>query len=495
MALRSRLELRTVQRQRLSTGVHHLIQLLTLSNQELSDRVMEMLEENPLLELSGDAADIETVPLEDESATNQEFDSDFDFEAPDSLVTEIDTPGLDPYAELDSDIDWTELPPSIEQPPAGKKDTLLQVEDNPAEETLLGHLEWQLKTKNWTEQEKWVARNIFHALNEHGFLDVDLVELVHSDTEPSKGNLALYQEVLGKVQGFSPSGIAARDLQESLAIQLQDLPPSTDMREYAMDVVDNHFDLLADVNLEGLADAMELTSDEIQEIVGLIGSLNPRPASEFKTEMPVYVEPDVRVFKRDGNWEVEMIDSTMPSVQITPNHERYKAGAATREERNYLKQKEIDAQMLLDGINYRSMTILKTVRAIVANQQAFLEEGEGSMRPLIRAEIADEIGVHESTISRVTSNKYMETPRGIFELSYCFSSKVQTRSGGEVSSVAIRAMLKEFIDHEDRRKPLSDQKLMDMLQDRNIRVARRTVAKYREAMSIPSSSLRMAKAV
>ena len=490
--MKSRLELRTKQQQRLTTGVHNLIQLLTLSNIELSDRVHEMLDENPLLELSEDAEHIETVPLEDEP--DIVYDVDIDSEnAPDELLEAIDDQPLDPFSDLDAAIDWTELPPSVEGSQA-KLENQLTVEDNASKESLLDHLEYQLKGTLWSEQEKQIARVIFFALNESGFLETDLRRLADENADVTEPDVLLYEEVLKRVQNFTPSGIAARDLRESLLIQTRDLPESVDMREHALDLLENQFELLANQRMTQLSVEMNLSLEEVRETIALIRTLNPRPAQPFNDTVAEYIEPDVIVFRQAGQWVVEMIGSNLPSIRISPNRQRYLASSMNKSDRKFVKQKELEAKMLIDGLAYRTRTILHTAQAIVAEQQAFLEQGEEAMRPLIRADIAQAVGVHESTISRVTTNKYIATPRGTFELSFFFSSKVHTKSGGEVSAVAIRAMLREFIEGEDRKKPLSDQKLMDMLHGRNIRVARRTVAKYRESMDIPSSTIRTRKA-
>lgn len=488
--MRTRLEFRTSQQQRLSAGVHNLIQLLTLSNLELSERVAEMLEDNPLLERDEDVEDLQPAPLEDDAdnTINDDLPEDYDWEQ--DVLDGMDATLIEADSKIDAEAEFDDLPPALIDT-SSKGDSGLSIEDNAVVETLLQHLEKQLTTTSWPDREKQVARTIFHSLDADGYLSTDLSQLASSDASAPTADIQLYEKVLNNVQNFTPSGIGARNLQESLLIQLQDLPTSTDLREYGLAVVERCFQELASRNVYKISQMLDVSVEEVHEVLSLIRTLNPRPAAEFRTDTAQYIEPDVAVLKREGQWVVELIDSNLPSLRITPNRERYQAAAGSASDQRYIKQKEIDAKMLLDGIAYRSRTILKTAEAIVEAQQEFFERGEEAMRPLVRSDIANEVGVHESTISRITTNKYMTTPRGTFELGYFFSSKVMSRTGTEVSSTAIRAMLRELIDHEDPLKPLSDQKLMNLLLERNIKVARRTVTKYRESMSIPSSTMRV----
>ena len=488
--MRTRLEFRTSQQQRLSASVHNLIQLLTLSNLELSEKVAEMLEENPLLELDEDAEDLQPVPLEDDIDNPLDDDVPEDYDWEQDVIEGMDATLLEADSEIDAEVELDDLPPVLIEVQR-KGDSGLTIEDNAVVESLLQHLERQLMTTSWPDREKQIARKIFQSLDQDGYLSIDISQLASSDASASTADSQLYEKVLHNVQSFTPSGIGARDLQESLLIQLRDLPSTTDLREHALDVVERCFEELAARNVYKISQLLDVSVEEANEVLDLIRTLNPRPAAEFRTDTAQYIEPDVAVLKREGQWVVELVDSNLPSLRITPNRERYQALADSASDRRYIKQKEIDAKMLLDGIAYRSRTILKTAEAIVAAQQEFFERGEEAMRPLVRSDIANEVGVHESTISRITTNKYMTTPRGTFELGYFFSSKVMTRTGTEVSSTAIRAMLRELIEQEDPLKPLSDQKLMNLLLERNIKVARRTVTKYRESMSIPSSTMRM----
>lgn len=488
--MRTSFELRTSQQQRLSASVHNLIQLLTLSNLELSERVAEMLEDNPLLERADDAEDMQPEPLEDD--TNEIFEEedspDHDWEQ--DVLESMDATVFETESEIDAEVELDDLPPALLDVHK-KHDAGLTIEDNEDVESLLQHLERQLAAKSWTVREKQIARAIFLGLDLDGYFKKELLELANSNAPDLAIDIELFENVLLKVQEFTPSGVGARNLQEALLIQLRDLPSTTDLREHALNVVEHCFDELADRNVFKISQLLDLSVEEVQEILDLIKTLNPRPAADFRHDTASYLEPDVAVFKRDGQWVVELVDSNLPSLRITPNRDRYEAFAPSASDRRFIKQKEIDAKMLIDGIEYRSRTILKTAEAIVSAQQEFFERGEEAMRPLVRSDIANEVGVHESTISRITTNKYMTTPRGTYELSYFFSSKVITRTGAEVSSTAIRAMLRELIAQEDRQKPLSDQKLMNLLLERNIKVARRTVTKYRESMSIPSSTLRI----
>ena len=298
------------------------------------------------------------------------------------------------------------------------------------------------------------------------------------------------EAVIKLVQSFDPPGVGARDLRECLLLQLEQLPPATERRTEAIELVRDHFELLASRDFAGLARRTQLTEGELIEVMTLVRSLNPRPGGSIDSGGIEYVEPDILVSKRRGRWTVELNRDSAPRVRINDGYAGMIRRGDTSADNQYLKDNLQDAKWFLKNLEYRNETLLKVASSIVERQVGFLERGEEAMQPLVLADIATAVERHESTVSRVTTRKYMETPRGIFELKYFFSSHVGTVNGGEVSSTAIRALIRKLTAQENPRKPLSDSKIAEVLRERDIKVARRTIAKYRESMSIPPSNER-----
>jgi len=296
--------------------------------------------------------------------------------------------------------------------------------------------------------------------------------------------------VLKRIQQFDPTGVAARDLPECLSLQLQALGSDIAWQTEALVLVSNYLDLLAARDFTTLKRKMRLAEEDLAEVVKLIQSLNPRPGASIAAEMPDYVVPDVIVHRNNGRWVVELNPDATPKLRINSTYAGLVKRADSSADNTYLKDNLQDARWFLKSLQSRNETLLKVATRIVEHQRGFLEYGEEAMKPLVLHDIAEAVEMHESTISRVTSRKYMHTPRGLFELKYFFSSHVATNSGGEVSSTAIRALIKKLTADENPRKPLSDNKIAAILAEQNIKVARRTVAKYRESLAIPPSNER-----
>lgn len=300
--------------------------------------------------------------------------------------------------------------------------------------------------------------------------------------------------VLHRVQHFDPIGVGARSLGECLSLQLAALAGDTPWRDEALCVVRDHLNLLAAHDYSGLSKALKLDTEALGQVVALIQTLNPRPGSAIGGPPPEYVVPEVMVRKvvRGGTarWVVELNADAVPKVRLNEQYAALAKDVKTGKDSEYLRDTLAEARWFLKSLASRNETLLKVASQIVEVQRGFLEYGEQAMKPLVLADIAEAVDMHESTISRVTSRKYMHTPRGVFELKYFFSSHVGTSTGGEVSSTAIRALIKKLCAEEDPKKPLSDSKLAAILAEQNIKVARRTVAKYRESMNIPPSNER-----
>ena len=287
---------------------------------------------------------------------------------------------------------------------------------------------------------------------------------------------------------FDPTGVAARNLGECLALQLQALDASTPWRDAAIAIVTQHLDLLGKKDFTTLKRKTRLGEAELAEIATLIQSLNPRPGTALATEPPGYTIPDVVVRKKEDRWLVELNPEATPALRINRDYASLVKRADSSRQNTWLRDNLQEARWFLSSLESRHDTLLKVATQIVELQRGFLEHGEEAMRPLVLHDVAAAVDLHESTISRVTSHKTMQTPRGLFELKYFFSSHVGTGGGDEVSSTAIRALIRKLTAGENPRKPLSDNKIAAILAEQNIQVARRTVAKYRESMSIPPSN-------
>ena len=293
-----------------------------------------------------------------------------------------------------------------------------------------------------------------------------------------------------RIQRFDPIGIGARDPGESLLIQLGDLPKETKWLNRAIELIRDHVNLLGNRDYNQIMRRMKLDESELQEVLTLVQSLNPRPGSHITNETPQYVVPDVFVVNNNGKWQVDLNIEATPKLRINNQYAGLVKRADSSKDNTYLRNHLQEARWFLKSLQSRNETLLKVARCIVDQQSNFFDYGEEAMKPLVLRDIAETVEMHESTISRVTTQKYMHTPRGILEFKHFFSSHVSTADGGECSATAIRAIIKKLVAAEPPTKPLSDNKMASLLDDQGIKVARRTIAKYREAMSIPPSNER-----
>ena len=342
-----------------------------------------------------------------------------------------------------------------------------------------------------SDTDRVIAAALIDAVDDDGYLVLSLEDIRQGlDSRHQEVTLEEIEAVLRQIQNLDPPGVAARGLSESLAIQLRQLPAGAEWREAALTLVNGHLHLLASKNYAKLMATLGLGKHELQSVIDLIRSLSPRPGAAVQSSAPEYVIPDVFVRKERGAWKVELNPEAAPRLRINSQYANLIRRADDSADNHTLKSHLQEARWFIKSLLNRSETLLKTATCIVERQRGFLEHGEEAMKPMVLADVAHTIGMHESTISRVTMRKYMHTPRGLFELKYFFSSHVHTASGSEASSTAIRAVLRRLIASENPARPLSDQKLKEILSDQGIGIARRTVAKYREAMAIPSSTER-----
>ncbi len=464
------------------------IRLLQLSTIELQQEIQNALDSNPLLELHEDYDNNATTKAETNTDDNRQDDYETELSA--STVDINDVQNIPEDLPVDSAWDdiFTGNSANINTP--DEDDEGFEARSTVAE-TLYDHLLWQVNLTPFTITDRTIAVCIIDSLDENGYLHSDLEDILEAAQNilPDEDiELDEVVAVLHLIQQFEPSGVAARNLQECLTIQLKQLPEDTPHRDNALLIVNEHLDLLAAQDQQGLLKRTKFSESQLRAAVGLIQTLNPYPGGKIGQDENSYIIPDVVVSKQKNRWRVELNPDTAPKLRINTSYASLIRRADSSADNTYLKNHLQEARWFLKSLQSRHETLLKVATCIVEHQRAFLEQGPEAMKALVLRDIAEEVELHESTVSRVTSQKYMLTPRGLFELKYFFSSHVGTSSGGECSSTAIRAMIKKLVSQEDPRKPLSDNKIADLLQEQGIEVARRTIAKYRESLNIPSSS-------
>jgi len=359
------------------------------------------------------------------------------------------------------------------------------------EESLRDRLHWQLATARLADEDRLIGAVIIDSIDERGYLESSMDELLAAleqlglRAEPEE-----VEAVLKRVQRFEPPGVAARSLSECLVRQLEETAPDTPHRDLAMRIARRDLEALARRDYPGLARRLGATRAELEAAHALLRSLNPRPGAGYAGTPTEYVTPDLRVSRVSGAWRVELNADAAPRLRINPVYADLARRSDRGAETESLRQHLAEARWLVRSLANRAETLLQVARAIIRRQEAFLEHGAEAMRPLVLRDIASELDLHESTVSRVTSHKYVQTPHGVFELKYFFSNRVANAQGDGASATAIRARLRKIIDGEEPGRPRSDQRLASDLERAGFRVARRTVAKYRESMGIPPSNER-----
>ena len=364
-------------------------------------------------------------------------------------------------------------------------------EEDGSYKTLQEHLRWQLNLTPISDSDKVIAETIIDSLNDDGFLDSTIENILETiGNEIEDIGLEEVEAVLKIIQSLDPIGVGARDLKECLLIQLKQLDQNKQRVQKAKELVNNYFDILATHDYKKLMKKLKLTEEELEKIIGFIQTLNPRPGSQINNTRTEYIIPDVNVEKENNKWVVRINKGAMPTLRVNSEYKKMIKRADNSADNQTLKSHLQEADWLIKSLQHRSETLLNVSACIVEHQSDFLEHGEEAMKPLVLQDIADALDLHESTISRATTRKYMHTPRGTYELKYFFSSHVSADNGNTHSSKAIQALIKKMIDNEMPNKPLSDNKIMGLLKEKGIKVARRTIAKYREAMTIPPSNER-----
>ena len=485
--MKQTLHLSHEQRLHMTPQLQQAIRLLQLSTIDLQMEIQNVLESNFMLEIAEE--DGEPEKAKESSPESGEPASD----AP--TVAEARTENEIPE-DLPMDSNWDDIydgSTSYSQSGNEEQADLLDF-NNGQSETLREHLSWQMRLTPFSEVDRAIAMALIDSIDDDGYLHTPLEEI--QDGLNRSGNteeaieLDEIEAVLHRIQRFDPVGVGARDLAECLLIQLTQFPPDTPHLRQAEELVRNHLDALGNRDFNRIMRAMGISQEQLTELVQFIQTLNPRPGSTISSTKPEYITPDVIVTKRKGKWVVELNPETMPKIRINSHYASLIRRSDTSDDSNSMRNHLQEARWFLKSLQSRNETLLKVARTIVDRQRGFLEYGDEAMKPLVLRDVAEEVNMHESTISRVTTQKYMHTPRGIYEFKYFFSSHVSTSEGGECSATAIRAIIKKLVSAENPRKPLSDSKLADLLMKQGIQVARRTVTKYREAMLIPSSNER-----
>lgn len=430
------------------------IKLLQLSSLELESTVQDMLESNTMLE----------------ECNKSEQDSN------------------------DADIDafWEHHGWSSISGRRGSSDNEYNLFENYAEEKvdLQSHLRWQLNFCKWSEQKIEVANAIICNLKEDGYLEASVEEICSSLPYPI-ADTGLVADTLYELQRLDPIGIGARTIEECLLIQLEALPKYTPLLTEAKLTICNYLDTLAHKNYKRLKSKLKVNDKQLQQLIDIISKLNLKPGYLINEQKPEYIIPDLSVIKINNDWDVVLNSELNTRIRVNPSYAAMVRRSNSSRDNVFLQEQLREARWFIKSLQNRNETILKVAKSIIEHQRLFLENGVDHVAPLVLSDIATATSLHESTISRVTTNKFINTPQGVFELKYFFSSHVSTTNGNECSSTAIRAMIKELIRGEDRVKPLSDQAISKILkEEKQIKVARRTVAKYREMLGIPPSNLR-----
>ena len=454
------------------------IKLLQMSTLDLQQEIQQALESNMMLEQLED----DNVPFME--ATPEKKNEGVELTTSEGSQTEIPD-------ELPVDSSWDDIYEAVMESGNNSSESVEFETQRSAGITLLEHLLWQLELTPFSERDHAIAITIIDSINEDGYLITNPEDIFQSlQTQIDDLYLDEVNAVLHRLQHFDPAGIAALDLGDCLRLQLQQLPESTPYKAEALLVVTKYLDLLATQEQSKLMKLLNFTERQLNSVVALIRTLEPKPGSKIQQPDSEYVIPDVYVVKHHGIWQVNLNPEIAPKLRINPFYSAMIKRADNSKDNTCMKDHLQEARWFIKSLHSRTDTLLRVAKSIVEKQIGFLEHGSIAMKPMVLRDIAEELELHESTISRVTTQKYMHTPNGIIEFKYFFSSHVGTEGGGECSSTAIRAIIKELISNEDITKPLSDSKIADFLKEKGIHVARRTIAKYREAMLIAPSSQR-----
>ncbi|BCO17859.1 RNA polymerase factor sigma-54 [Alteromonas sp. McT4-15] len=490
------LQLKFSQQLTMTPQLQQAIKLLQLSTLDLQQEIQEALDSNPLLEVEEghDEPQLEKNNIDnDDSGVEASATASSDtLEAGDALEKN-DLPD-----ELPIDSTWDEYYSASSAPAPGPASDDEQIFQGETTEDIQEHLLWQMRLTPFSDTDRAIAMAIIDSIDESGYLTVTLEEILEAvnaqeasgEDEEELIEMDEVECVLKRIQMFDPIGSGSRTPQECLMVQLRQFADDTPWLAEAKQLIEDYSDLLSSKDYRTLMRKSRLKEDQLREAMRLLQTLNPRPGSALVTKEPEYVIPDVSVTKKNGRWVVELNPDSLPKLSVNQQYAAMSRRAKNSSDSQFIRSHMQEAKWFIKSLESRNDTLMKVANCIVQQQMGFFEHGPEMMKPMVLNDVAEMVDMHESTISRVTTQKYMHTPRGIFELKYFFSSHVATESGGECSSTAIRALIKKLVAAEKPSKPLSDSKIASLLAEQGIKVARRTIAKYRESLSIPPSNQR-----
>lgn len=499
--MKQSLQLKLGQQLTMTPQLQQAIRLLQLSTLDLQTEIQEALETNPMLDVAEDEA------AGDYAGEGPELDFTNGKEAP-VKGEELSSASREESEDHSPDGEWSnEIPTDLavdtswddvyQSAPSGTGLSRPENEDMDFEsrrgtsESLQDYLAWQLNLTPMSDLDRYVAEAIIDAVGSSGMLVQPVAEIWEGLTKDfPELEMDEVMAVLHRLQQFDPPGVVSQDLAECLLLQLRQLPNTLPSYDVAMNLVQHYLPLLGARDFKQLMRKLRVKETELQDAIRIIQSLNPRPGEHIGDDTTEYVVPDVFVKKEHNRWMVQLNPDIAPKLRINPDYASLVRRADSSNDNTFLRDNLQEARWFIKSLQSRNETLLKVATCIVERQQAFLDHGPEAMKPMVLHDVAEMVEMHESTISRVTTQKYMHTPQGIFELKYFFSSHVSTESGGECSSTAIRAIIKKLVAAENARKPLSDSKITALLEEQGIHVARRTIAKYRESLGIAPSNER-----
>lgn len=480
------LQLKFGQQLAMTPQLQQAIRLLQLSTLDLQQEIQEALDSNPLLEVeesqSEDVNNSEETKRNEQEESRPEDSAELDMADSSAQIEKSELSN-----ELEIDTTWDDVYSANTGNTGIAVDDDMPVYQGETTESLYDYLMWQLDLTPFSETDRTIALAIIDAVDNYGYLTLSPEEILDSfDSEEIE--LDEIEAVRKRIQRFDPLGVASVNLQECLLLQLSTFPENTPWLTQARQVLAQHIDHLGNRDYKLIMKETKLKEEELRQILALIQQLDPRPGSKITPDETEYVIPDVSVYKHNGKWTVSINPDSVPKLKVNQQYASMSKGNSA--DSQYIRSNMQEAKWLIKSLESRNETLLKVARCIVEHQYDFFEYGEEAMKPMVLNDVALTVDMHESTISRVTTQKFMHTPRGIFELKYFFSSHVSTDNGGECSSTAIRALIKKLVAAENSAKPLSDSKIATLLAEQGIKVARRTIAKYRESLGIAPSSQR-----
>jgi RNA polymerase sigma-54 factor len=476
--LKPALQLRLGQQLTMTPQLQQAIRLLQLPVLELQQQIREALETNVMLESEDEAGSLETG----DTALEPQFEAANTA----SETAPVEAPDREQEVDLVDDPDWGDQVTGPSEAPWSGGDESRDFSDSKGE-TLQAHLTWQLEMSRLDERGMRIGASIIDAINDDGYLIEPLEEIARNLQPEIVASVEEVERVLRHVQAMDPAGVGARSVGECIQLQLRQLDASTPGRETALNIAANYLDQVADQQYALLRRQLRVSDEEMDHALALVRACQPRPGSSVHSVPAEYIVPDVFVRRTERGWAVEINPASLPRIRV---NQGYASLIGRSSDHAMLRTQLQEARWLIRSLEIRNDTLLKVARCIVQRQSAFLENGDEYMQPMILKDVAEAVQMHESTISRVTTNKYMHTHRGVFEFRYFFSSHVAASDGTEMSSTAIRAKIRKLVAAEDADKPLSDSRIAEILSQEGVQVARRTVAKYREALGIPPSSER-----